>query len=360
MVIRTTLRGAVALATSCLLVAALTVASAAEEPQQPGREPGLPFVPCEDMPETPCPSIDFADKYQWLNFAQLGMTGSPKAKQWARIPIAVMGSVALLGYGQNLSNPPEYLSGTDFYYELRSFFVSPAGSADNYGLSPIIPVRTVAFGSIPVEVDLQIGQRRDANGLPIPLRASAKDNVRNELGGPLGPSRVELFPATLRERVHLFVRRVAVDGVDVKLDAPCQTSSLALIDVASEYVQDTSPDNSFQNERFDPKTGYYGLAGGTLKGFIDIPSFSRCSTATHDDLAPLLTSAVSAPGNPVEILVGEISCIQAAEDGSLLPPKPGSTTPESINCQKFSPNPKVKPVPDPLPFPSSAPAHTGS
>ncbi|MGQ2911707.1 MULTISPECIES: hypothetical protein [unclassified Aeromicrobium] len=360
MTTRRRLRGSVLIVTSCLLLLLCAVVGADAEPQREGQQPGLPFVPCEDMPENPCPSEDFADTYQWINFVQLGMTGSPKARQWARIPLAVMGNVALLGYGQNLSNPPEYYSGTDFFFELRTFFVSPPGSEHNYGLSPLIPVRTVAFGSIPVQIDLQIEQRRDANGLPYPLKASAKDNIRYGLGDPSGPTRIEVFPARLEDSVLVRVRRVQVDGVDIRLGSTCRTSSPARLKIESEYIEDVSADGAFQFERFDPKDGFYGLAGGTLAGAIDIPSFTGCGTDGQDDLSPLLTSAISGPGNPVEVVVGEMSCIQPSEDGSrLMPPAPGATTPESINCQKFSPNPNVKPVPDELPFPAEAPRITG-
>ena len=353
------LSGVVALLTAFLVATGLSPARAADEPLRPGRMPGLPFVPCIEMPEVPCYTPTYADDYNWINFTQLGMTGSVKAKQWARIPIAVLGNVAQVGYGYPAPNPPEYENGTDFYYELRSFFTSPKGSKYNYGLSPIIPVRTVAFGSIPVQVEVQIGQRRDKNGLPYPLRSSTRDEIRNGIGGaPV--SRVRLYPAKLDEQVHVYVRKVTVDGVRVALGPNCGTTSLARLSVRSEYVEDTRGEPPFQNDGFDPRHGFYGLSGGSLAGTIDIPSFSKCSTSTGDDLSPLLSAAISGPGNPVDIVVGEMSCVQQSGDetNTALPPAPGSNTPQSINCKRFSPNPKVKVVPDPLPFPDEAPGET--
>ena len=53
-------------------------------------------------------------------------------------------------------------------YDIAAFLV-PSNTTESYGNSPAITVRTVAFGSIPAEVQLQLRQRRDSDGLPIQL-----------------------------------------------------------------------------------------------------------------------------------------------------------------------------------------------
>ncbi|WP_165984690.1 hypothetical protein [Streptomyces sp. YIM 98790] len=45
---------------------------------------------------------------------------------------------------------------------------------------------------------------------------------------------------------------------------------------------------------------YDVLGGGTLRGTVDIPPFTGCGSG-RDDVSPLLTAAISGPGNYVEI-----------------------------------------------------------
>lgn len=351
------------------LVVVTSIAGVASAAQQPGTYPGLPYVECpEVLPPSdydPCSTPDFANRYGWINGVSVGITGSPKAKQWARIPLTVMGNNVLIG---NRVKQVGQDTETEYTIDIRTFLVSPKGSDRNYGRSPLIPVRTVAFGSIPVEVTLQLQQRTDADAYPVPFYLRS---VEHRTTGNAG-ERTRVEPATLSADVDLQVRSLKVDGVRVDLQASCGTglrSRLAItskpLDVFSEpgYSGPSAFGKPF--DVFDPKKAFYGLYGGTLEGSVDIASLRGCSTSLGDDLSPLLTSALSGPGNPVTLQVGSFNCVKYTDDNSMaLPPRPGASTPQDIGCsQNFyeTPddavtNPRVRTVPLPLEFPDTAPA----
>lgn len=350
---------AAVIAATCLV--GLPATSNAQD-QQPGRYPGLPFVECVPLPENvDCDLVpNYSNDFGWVNFVQVGIAGSPRAQQWARVPLAVMTNALTIGYNLYLSNPPEYQLGRNVLYDLQAFFVSPAGSADNYGLSPVVTVRTVAFGSIPTEISLQLEQQRDSNGLPYPLRATQTEQIREEIGAPGGPSLVRTLPVQLAETLNVKVLSVRLDDVTLDLSRECGTGPSAELSLTSSPTEGITALGAtpWEYDGFDPSKGFYGLSGGTLSGNLAIPQFRGCTTPEGDDLSQVLTAAVSGPVNPVEILVGALSCVK--NDGGVpfqraLPAAPGSTTPESINCQQTSPNPLVKTVPAPLPFPDFAP-----
>lgn len=355
--------------TALLTVALALVASivgVASADERTGIYPGLPFIECPDeLPPSdydPCSTPDFANRYGWINGVSLGRTGSPKAKQWARIPLMTMGNNILIG---------NRVDGEDREYtiDIRTFLVSPKGSDRNYGRSPLIPVRTVAFGSIPVEVTLQLQQRLDADGYPVPFYLRSVENVTAEDGG----RRTKVEPAALAADVDVQIRSLKVDGNDVGLDDSCGTGTRSRLSVTSKpldvleepgYVGPSFFGKSF--DTFDPAEAFYGLYGGTLEGSIDIASLEGCSTRSGDDVSPVLTAALSGPGNPVTLQVGSFNCVKYTDDFSMaLPPRPGATTPEEIGCaqnyyetpDESVTNPRVRTVPRPLDFPDEAPRH---
>ncbi len=353
-----------ALAAACFV--ALPSSSVADDDRE-GRFPGLPYVPCSaDFPNLACDfNPESTNDFGWLNFPQVGLTGSVAAKQWARVPITMLASAIEL----TTASYPDAGDGeisNDYHYKIQTFFTSPQGSEDNYGDSALIPVRTVAFGSIPVEVVLQVSQRRDARNLPLPLVFRPHDVTRRVVipGGSDGQAQT-VFPASLEDRVNVRVRKVSVDGVDVGLRSTCETGPRARIFVESKRLEaftdfntwDFSLGNNRLEAEFDPTVYQYGIYGGTLNGTVDIPSFSGCATASGDDLSPLLTSAVSGSGNPLSIRIGAAGgCTTFDTEFRSNPVPPGADSPEKAGCTEIGyPNPKILVVPQPYDIPDYAP-----
>lgn len=349
-------------------VTSLLVSGASAEGDPPGAEPGLPYLRCLPDPEGSPPDVERScgsDEYNnagtYLNFPQIGLAGSVKAQQWTRVPLTMTAASVLFYYVQHPSETPGERTGPEFWYEIRAFFVSPKGSKDNYGDSAVIPVRTVAFGSIPVTATLQVSQERDENDLPVPLRLTPHD-YRIKLPAPLN-FRVIVDPATTRARVTVRVKKLVVDGVDVGLGTTCRTAEPSTLTLSSkELVVDQPLDYTGSGlgkleDEFDPTIYQYGIQGGTLQGSIDIGRFGECTTRTGDDLSPLLTSALSEDDAPVAARVGATNCqIYDAVGGRPIPP--GVNDPDDPRAGCFPsphPNPKIVTVPQQFDMPDRAP-----
>lgn len=317
-------------AAGCLLVLPST-SSAVEGPV-----PGLPLVPQSDLGS----GLDQMSRnlYAWSGVAQVGRAGSVPSKQWLRIPAEALATSIDL---KTTDYTDETGDNTRADYDIVAFLVPPSGGG-TYGESPTVTVRTVAFGSIPTEITLRINQRRDSDDLPIGfhLRPSFTTNFTRG---------IDTFPSTaLDDRVEVVVKSVRVDAVDIPLNRTCSTGPTAHLSVASKPIQVALTDS------FDQAVGFSGVVGGTLEGTLDIPPFSGCTTSTGDDLSPLLTSAASAPDNPVTVTIGILGCYaEFTDEGFPLPPKPGTTVTEA-GCQPDQ-SETVKGIPDPLPFPNHAP-----
>ncbi len=306
--------------------------------------PGLPYMECKEPVDAWCfGDPTFANTQGWLGFLQRGATGSVKAKQWAQIPLSAMAANVQLSYPRDDQGRENYL------YYTRAIFPSPKGAPKPYGYSPKITVRTVAFGSIPTEIDLQIAQRRDAQDLPIPFEVTAHDIDLYEDG------RI-LFPTELDDHVNIDVIGLRVDGVDVGLTTSCR-SARAHIKAASERVEFTQPSGG-GGAFFDQNHGHYGFYGGTLRGTISIPRFAGCDTKTGDDVSAVLSSAVSGPGNPVTIQLGATNCTLKNDEGGYVPPPPYISDPyKEAGCisEYYVPYEHLRTNPNPRPFPNYAP-----
>ncbi len=378
-----------ALLAGCVAAAGLMALPSSSVADDDGAVPGLPALTCpgigEEFPEgtdNSCRSQadpdDYANNGSWLNFPQVGLVGSRPTKQWAQVPLTMMSASVIFNY---FNHPTDQVPGekttTEWWYDIKAFFVSPEGSREPYGDSALMPVRTVAFGTIPVEATLQVRQERDANGDPVPLSLLPHDYTIYR-GTPQTETTKVVEKTELTGNVDIAVRSLKVDGVDIGLGATCQTGSHAKIRVSSPRVtSDQEPGyegsfGRFEDIEFDPTTMQYGIQGGTLTGQIDIPAFVGCSTKTGDDISPLLTSAISADDNPLSVRVGATNCqIYDFWDGGGDDPdnpdysKYGSRPiPAGVNdpadpkagCVASShPNPKIVTVPEPFDFPDYAP-----
>lgn len=333
-----------------------------------GPVPGLPFLPCPTLgPEYPEGTVsgcadypdpdDYVTNSSWLNFPQIGLAGSPKAKQWTKVPLSMMAASILFhtkiwpdaGPGNKVQN--------EFWYDIKAFFVSPAGSARPYGDSAPIPVRTVAFGSIPVEVTLQVQQRRSADGNPEPLQFRPHDY---KIARAVGDTAV-VDAATLEANVTIAVKSITVDGVDTRLRGTCRTGRSARLHLESKELRVDQPERQLEAEVFDPEIYQYGIYGGTLNGSLSIPAFAGCATATGDDLSPLLTSALSEDGAPISVRLGATNC-QIYDDANNNRPIPaGVNNPRDPRAGCFDStyeNPKVVTVPKPFDLPDYAPGQS--
>lgn len=344
----------VLLAVSVALFALLIPGTSAA--QEPGPYPGLPEIPGDPN----IPGSEVRSVYGWLGTTQVGLAGSVRAKQWARLPLGVLAANASFlesRYGETQGDGDLFIEGG---VDVEAFFVSPDGSAEPYGFSPEIGVRTVAFGSIPVEVRLQVRQRREG-GLPVGFHLQPIDRIYFIGANGIGGLRTVAESVRVQDLVEVTVTGLALDGVDVPVGSTCSTGPTAALDAASETWETTAPD---QVLAFDPAVGFVALNGGTLNGTLDVPPFSGCAGPSGDDLSDILTSAISGPGNPVTLRVGHVSCIAAVdpEFGAPVPPPPGADTPAEAACSDALPyplNPLITTVPTPLPFPTQPPGSQG-
>lgn len=367
-------RTSVAITAVTLLTGALVAFASSTRPAEAadGPVPGLPAIQCPPIgpqyPEGTINSCEFqqdpdgyATNGSWLNFPQVGRAGSPKAKQWALVPLSMMSTSVIFTY-KNWQNGAEgEKTGTEFWYDTQAFFVSPPGSPAPYGYSAPIPVRTVAFGSVPAEVTLQVRQERDADGLPRPLRFRPHDYTLSR-GGVETTSVVE--SASLEARVSVGVTRLEVDGVDVQLGSGCSTGSLGAVNLSTQRLAVDSdptladPPRNMEDVVFDPTVHQYGINGGTFAGSIDIPAFTGCTTASGDDVSALLTAAVSEDGAPLSVRVGATNCQIYDENFNARPIPTGVTRPDDPRAGCFEsthPNPKIVTVPKPFELPTEAP-----
>lgn len=340
-----------------------------------GIRPGLPVVPCPEKAPVPdyydnggrTPESESLACPNWFGAAQIGLTGSVKAQQWTQIPLT-MTAVNAAYWNQTWSRrntQPGDKIDFEFAYDGSAFFVSPSGSSDEYGDSAPITVKTLAFGAIPAEVTLQVTQQRDADGLPVPLKLRLHD-FRTKSADNKITNIVNVAKVQLRAPVDIRVRSIKVDGVDVGLGDECRTGSDALVKADAPELSVPVPKNYdgggeyFEAVAFNPLESFYGIAGGTLTGSVDIPGFAGCGTATGDDMSPLLTSALSADNNPLSIRLGTIGCFSTNSDFVQLPPAPGINNPADPDAgcapasivESYKINGKIKTVPLPFDLPN--------
>lgn len=338
-------------------------ASAATVEDRNGRVPGLPFVECIGFPSVPCsgPDDPIVNDFGWLNLPQNGITGSVPSKQWGRVPMAMMATATEFGF-EFYDGP--WVSNQTIDLRIRAFFTSPAGSRHNYGDSPLIPVRTVAFGSIPTVVTLQVSQPRKSNGDPIPFTFTSRSRAINfpeDRPDLEFIAQLEKDPQPLRSLVEVKVVRVDVDGVDVRLGTTCTTGPTANLFLTTRpttvEIKKGEGEGDPVAQRTNPDESFYSASGGSLHGSIDIPAFQGCMTQSGDDLSPLLTSAISGKSNPISAKTGIVSCAVFGADGRSNPNPPGVNSPydPQSGCNTGLVNGNYKAVPSELPIPDFAP-----
>jgi hypothetical protein len=310
--------------------------------------PGLPTLPDEDP--TRLGYDPSSAPYGWWGAAQVGIAGSIPSKQWVQLPVTLLATHVVFGYPE--PTPPR---ASEFPLNIWAFFVSPKSSKRTYGDSAPIRVRTVAFGSIPVDVTLQVRQQRTRSGTPSPI-------VLKTVNGNLENGEEYAGSEPIDEKVYIAVTAIKVDGVDLGIDSSCQTSEPGDLNIRGTYAQ--TPNTPLQGQ-YDPEGDddlILGVPGGNASGTLDIGEFGRCATRTGDDISPLLTSALSGPDNPLRIRIGVLNCFTYNEDFTkTLPPPPGAQTPAEGFCNALAPDPtnpdfpNYRTVPQPIDLPDYAP-----
>lgn len=290
----------------------------------------------------------------WVTPRATGLNYATTAAQWIRLP-----PLFVAAYNRAATNLVDNRcpGGRLYPYTDQSIrsaalhFSSSGGAPSHYGYVGPFPVRTVAFGSIPVEAQIELRQRRDAQNKPIGLELRSTDGTFCPgLGHPSeGPDErtVHVRDVKVSGELDLVVTSLRVDGVDLRLRESCRTSKPATLSLsAPEYFQirragdairiylDRKPGSAPISRDDWPdaarvmETPLFNVGlGGRLSGNVDIPAFADCVTASGEDVSRLLTATVAGPDNPT------------------------ITRTEGL---VFDPNPPTKPLPA-LPFPTAAP-----
>lgn len=185
---------------------------------------------------------------------------------------------------------------------------SPAGASQPFGLFPPITVRSVAFGSIPVQATVHLSQSvRDGLIVPfhfaqiISLGAMAEGTMIPGLGpAPASNGRGAVgvqFPPTFTGSLDIRLSDVTVDGVPLAVGDNCAASAgLKMSPNTNGFLYSglSEPVKGEPGEFkvSDPRKSY-------LPGNVDIGAFSGC-TSGSEGLDPLLTSMISGPDNPID------------------------------------------------------------
>jgi hypothetical protein len=279
-------------------------------------------------PDPTYPGLPKQQNAQWFYSNGTALGKAEKQEQYFRIPPAGMLSdtvASRVPIDRTCTKHPPYTSVLD--YDNRVFVVPPVNERTDvasWGRFPDVRVNTVAFGNIPVTVVVRITQLRDQEGLPVPFKVRQLDNricssatlppeFREEYSGKIS----YIGSATVSGPVTVEVVEIDVDGLPVAVGSRCRTSlpidmvlrgrgafRLNAIQYADEATGEVIPAALMPPNR--PTEYFITTQGGSLTGEIDIPPFTGCGVGA-EDLSPLITSAVSGPGNPVEAFVGPLS-----------------------------------------------------
>ena len=262
------------------------------------------------------------------------MSQASGLKQAIRLPLGAATSFTAVSSSPIRDNLPDIpnISHAEIQWS-NVHLISPQGAPDPYGHLTPLSVRSVAFGSVPVEATLQISQRFSEDGLPLPF-ALETTNYRFR-----GGQTMLYTDSHILEDVTLEVTHLSVDGVELELAAPCTTSTLAQLSVHGEGFwlnQRTPPTEDmvaayprpqYENPAdVDYDRQFQAVGGGHLEGTVKVPSFARCLTTEGEDISPLLTATASGDDNPVELRVTVGGCI----DPPARPPYPGLTSYEDV------------------------------
>lgn len=325
-----------------LVIGGLGISASSADPD-PDRVPNQ-----EDLPTYP-------QSGQWVPLRAAGLNYADRAKQWIRLPSMLTSAFnrSAANLFDNQCNP-----GAGLYpYTKRTarsasvHFKSPSGASDSYGYVGPFTVRTVAFGSIPVEAKIQLQQLRDEQNKSIGLEFRSVEGDLCPSANPHGnyPT-FHVGNVRIEGELKVAVASLKVDGVDLELRNTCRTAEPSSIKLTApeyfsvkvgpgnifKYYLETGPGATPLPDNQTPVAAnvlttpvFQPVSGGLLTGNVAIGPFAGCLTTRGEDVSRLLTATVSGDNNAVMTRSEGIN-----PDASALPP--GTPFP-------------------PLPIPTSAP-----
>jgi hypothetical protein len=185
---------------------------------------------------------------------------------------------------------------------------------------PDVTVRTVAFGSIPVDATLSLRLPTDASGLPAGLHALTMiDSYAGGAGDPppevKHPSSewLKFSDSTVTGGVWVQVTQLSVDGVVVDVGNHCRTVQPAKLDLSGKGY---SVNQAGESEGAPPAGHFAATRGGALTGTIDVPRFSGCGSG-QDDLSPLVSSVASGEDFAVQAQTGALGSCWGASPAAI-------------------------------------------
>ncbi|WP_300682088.1 hypothetical protein [Nocardioides sp.] len=297
---------------SCALALGLAAAVPSVVPGAQAKEskryPGLPQIYAKDYSVSDTEAVA----------TSVGLGESLRARQYFRLPVtslrAISGTDEEGWVDTTCTRQPPFSNRMDFVIPV---WAAAGSNGHGLGYFPELTVRSVAFGSIPVEVHLEISQTiRPEDGFPTPLMASTKtyvvcslDTMPAEYVAEYGRHADGISDqlnsdSKLTGDVNIRVTALAVDGVSVPVGTHCSTTKPASLNLSaadwwmSDVPKAEQPSGAWKARK---KSKYYlATDGGPMSGNISIPSFSGCASGA-DDVSAVITSAVSGAENPVEI-----------------------------------------------------------
>lgn len=280
------------------------------------------------------PGLPKLDSGTWGAPRATGLNYTKQAQQWVRLPplVAAAHSRAVVTRTDNGCQLLLPYRRTELY-SAPLFLRSSKGARRPYGYVGPFTVRTVAFGSIPVEASIELRQPRDGEDLPVPLEVKQMSGVfcPGESPFPDVPLQPDankyLAPAEVDGQLEVAVTELKVDGVDLKLADDCRTSEPGKISLTSRELYALDPDVPAEDRPDDERklltTPYFSLGnGGLLTGTVAIPAFTGCATRGGEDISRLLTATISGSDNPVEMRSEGLRNTVCLEPGAQCPPLP--------------------------------------
>jgi hypothetical protein len=287
------------------------------------------YTEAPELPGTGFPDLTsaYASNFAaWLGPPSRALTYAPKSRQWVRTPSlqAAAFNQPTRQYSDATCTRIADKYGWSSYRKYRGHVVLVNSevaqqTAERYGLSRSIVIRSLAFGVIPVEAVIRLEQPRASNGVIVPGLAEQGAGMPcdNQSEWPLYTT-IDHGDATLP--IVLRVERVDVDGVRLMLSGECRTAQFefqgrgeGFQTSSPEYADEILPALPGEGPETVLDTRFWNFGkGGLIKGAMDIPPFSGCVTESGDDLSDVLTAAISGPNNSVEI---RLRGLEGSSDG---------------------------------------------
>lgn len=265
----------------------------------------------------------------WANVAQGGMAYADKARQFVRVPDAMVTSTQIVKTTQESATRSRYT------VDALAYFVSPVGAPAPYGYLAPMTIRTVGFGLMPVEATVQVSQRRE-NGYPVPVAVDL-DSVYRKDPDTLKTIDYVAQPTRVEDRFDVRILDAKVDGISLGLTGECRTVEPALMSMVGPgyTIDDPYRYTQYAEDWYagtDPATFFHPIFGGQLRGTLTLPAFTGCTTATGDDLSGLMTKAVSGGDTEVTAQVLGPCSKKVPGDAAEWPLAVGENTPATSGC----------------------------